>query len=162
MLSYMAKYLSPDIVDKHYKGFVRPVVEYASPLWHSRLTAHQSLTLERLQVRVARQLLARLGVNLPDGYRTSKSDLLERVNWPSPTWRRHIDSMRLFHHFFHWLPAKLMDVGFVVSNRARRQGSILLPAGTSYVRSTVLFTAARCWNALPLDIRCIKHQKIIE
>ena len=60
LLSYMAKYLSPDIVDKLYKGYVRPVVEYSSPLWHSRLTAHQSLTLERLQVRVGRQLLARL------------------------------------------------------------------------------------------------------
>ena len=79
LLSYMAKYLSPDIVDKLYKGYVRPVVDYSSPLWHYRLTAHQSLTLERLQVRIARQLLTRLGVNLPDGYRTSKSDLLERV-----------------------------------------------------------------------------------
>ena len=155
----MAKYLSPDIVDKLYKGYVRPVVEYSSPLWHSRLTAHQSLTLERLQVRVALQLLARLGVNLPDGHRTSKSDLLERVRWPSLTWRQHIESMHLFHHLFHCFPTKLLDFGFVLSNSARRQGSILLPAGTSYVRSTVLYAAARCWNALPLDIRYIKHPK---
>ena len=159
LLSYMAKYLLPDIVDKLYKGCVRPVVEYSSPLWHSRLTAHQSLTLERLQVCVALQLLARLGVNLPDGYRTSKSDLLERVRWPSLTWRRHIDSMRLFHHLYYCLPTKLLDFDFVLSNSARRQGSILLPAGTSYVRSTVLYTAARCWNALPPDIRYIKHPK---
>ena len=47
LLSYMAKYLSPDILDKLYMGYVRPVVEYSSPLWHSRLTAHQSLTLEK-------------------------------------------------------------------------------------------------------------------
>ena len=77
----------------------------------------QSLTLERLQVRVARQLLARLGVNLPDGYRTSKSDLLERVRWLSLTWRRHIDSMRLFHYFFstavppsYWISALLYPI----------------------------------------------------
>ena len=156
-LSYMAKYLSPDIVDKLYKGYVRPVVEYSSPLWHSRLTAHQSLTLERLQVRVARQLLARLEVNLPDGYRTSKSDLLERVRWPSLTWRQHINSMRLFHHVYHCLPTKILDFGFVLFNSARRQGSILLPAGMFYVRSTVLYTPAQCWNALPPDIRYIKH-----
>ena len=31
----------------------------------------------------------------------------------------------------------LMDLGFVVSNSARRQGSNLLPAGTSCVRSTM-------------------------
>ena len=107
---YMAKYLSPDIVGKLYKDYIRPVVEYASPLWHSHLTAHQSITLGRLQVRVSWQLLARLGVNLPDGYRTSKSDLLERVNWPSLTWLRHIDNMRLFHHFFP--PAS--HLGFVI------------------------------------------------
>ena len=117
--------------------FMTPAhLEYSSPLWHSRLTAHQFL--ERLQVRVARQLLAHLGVNLPDCYRSSKSDLLESGRWPSLTWRRHIDSMRLFHHFFHCPPTKLLDFGFVLSNSARRQGSILLPARTSYVRSTVM------------------------
>ena len=161
LLYYMAKCLSLDIDNKLYKGYVRPVVEYSSPLWHSRLTAHQSLTLERLQVRVARQLLASLGVNLPDGYRTSKSDLLGRVRWPSLTWCRHIVSMRLFHHFYHCLPAKLLDFGFVLSNSARRQGSILLPAWTSYVRSTVLYTAARCWNALPPGYQAHKTSKTV-
>ena len=160
LLSYMAKYLSRDIVNKPYKGFVRPVVEYSSPLWHSRLTTHQSLTLERLQVPVARQLLARLGVNRLDGYRTSNPDLLDRVRWPSLTWRRHIDSMRAsFIFFFRGLPTKLLDFGFVLSNSSRRQGSILLPTGTSFVRSTVLYTAARCWNALSPDIRCVEHPK---
>ena len=36
LLSYMAKYLSPSIIDRLYKGYVRPVAEYASPLWQPR------------------------------------------------------------------------------------------------------------------------------
>ena len=134
LLSYMAKYLSPDIVDKLYKGYVRPVVEYSSPLWHSRLTTHQSLTPERLQVRVALQLLVHLGGNLPDGYRTSKSDLLERVCWPSLTWRRHIDSMRLFHHFFPttFPPSYWISALFYPIVRADRDPSCSLLERSTY------------------------------
>ena len=149
LLSYMAKYLSPDIVNKLHKGYVRPVVEYSSPLWHSRLTAHQSLTLER-QVLVVRHLLARTSESTFQMVIAPQNQTYW-VNWPGQTWRQNIGSTRLFHSFLHWLPTKLMDLGIVVSNSARRQGSILLPASTSYVRSTVLFTASRCWNALPPD-----------
>ena len=78
ILSYMSKTLTPDVVDRLYKGYVRPTIEYAAPACHPHLTQAQALTLERLQACVVQQFLRLYGVVLP--YTTSKTDLLQRVN----------------------------------------------------------------------------------
>ena len=62
-----------------------------------------------------------------------------------------------FYHFFRWLPTNLIDFCFVEPNSARKQGAFRFVAGTSYVRSIVLFTAAGRWNALAPDIRSVNH-----
>ena len=40
-----------------YKGYVRPVMEYATPAWHSSLTIAQSNQLELIQKRICRIIL---------------------------------------------------------------------------------------------------------
>ena len=40
-----------------YQMYVRPVLEYASPLWHSSLTKHQSDQMELVQKRACRIIL---------------------------------------------------------------------------------------------------------
>ena len=42
---------------KCYCTFIRPILEYASPVWHSGLTCHQSDMLERIQMQVLRTVL---------------------------------------------------------------------------------------------------------
>ena len=157
LLSYMAKYLTPSIIDRLYKGYVRPVAEYASPLWQPRLTVLEALTLERLQARVARQFLYRRGITLPD--HTPKEEICQLVNWPSLSWRRHIHSMRLFHHFFHHHPKHLQAIGYELSMSQRRPNYILVPVARTHTKSSILFVAARCWNTLPPEIRSIIHPR---
>ena len=42
-----------------YKGYVRPLLEYCDPTWHSSLTAGESRSLEQLQGRACRIVLGR-------------------------------------------------------------------------------------------------------
>ena len=44
---------------KIYTGYIRPVMEYAAPAWHSSLTAGQTKSLERVQKRACRIILGR-------------------------------------------------------------------------------------------------------
>ena len=55
-LRYMAKELPADLVSKIYITYVRPTLEYASPVWHGDLSKQQSLALERVQASVARRI----------------------------------------------------------------------------------------------------------
>ena len=46
--------LSSDHLLQYYKTVIRPVVEYACPLWHSSVSAEQSRSLESIQRRALR------------------------------------------------------------------------------------------------------------
>ena len=58
---------------KVYSSLIRPVVEYASPVWHSTITSEQSYMLEKEQSHVLRQIYGpgvsakgmRIKANLP-------------------------------------------------------------------------------------------------
>ena len=155
----MANYLTPNIIKRLHKSYVCTVAEYVSPLRQPRLMATHFLALERLQVRVALQLSGRLGVTLLNGDQTAKSKLLERIQRPSLTWHRHVDTMPLFHYFFHLLPAQLNELGFHVSENAGHLAYLLLPLSKTYNKSVVLFSAAKYWNFLPADTWTISSLK---
>ena len=74
---------------------VRPVLEYAGPVWDSCSKA-DCLRLRRLQVSVARSIL-RLGRRS-----SSSSDILKQIGWPTLAWRR-----RRYKLLFLWK----MDMG---------------------------------------------------
>ena len=63
-----------------YQMYVRPVLEYASPLWHSSLTKHQAEQMELIQKRVCRIILG-------NQYR-SYAEALEQLHLPSLFERR--------------------------------------------------------------------------
>ena len=46
--------LSSDYLLQYYKTVIRPVVEYACPLWHSSISAEQARSLESIQRRALR------------------------------------------------------------------------------------------------------------
>jgi len=58
MLSRLKRFGVPveDLVSV-YVGYVRPLVEYAAPVWHGSLTAHQTQQIERIQKRACRIIL---------------------------------------------------------------------------------------------------------
>ena len=49
-----------------YKGYMRPVLEYAAPLWHPGLTQKQVDQVENIQKRVCKHILGREYTSYPD------------------------------------------------------------------------------------------------
>ena len=150
LLSYMSPNLTPALIARLYKGYVRPSIEYASPLWNNKLTAGNIDTLERLQARVARQYLHRRKVPIPHGM----ENVFEAAEWESLAWRRHIHCLKLFYHFTRQYPETLNNLNIVLSKSARRPHFYLLPTHTGpCFRSTLLHSMITTWNSLPTEIR---------
>ena len=57
LLRWMAKDLTVSAAMRLYTCYVRPTLEYASPVWNGSLTASDSLALERIKCSVGRTLL---------------------------------------------------------------------------------------------------------
>ena len=58
MLSRLRRFGVPaDDLVSVYMGYVRPICEYAAPVWHSNITVDQSKQLERIQKRACRVIL---------------------------------------------------------------------------------------------------------
>ena len=90
-----------------YITYVRPMMEYACPVWHSSASAVDALALERVQASVARTT----GILAAD-WDTPKDILFRQLDWPSLWWRRTILSMTLFHQLVHHGEGPLMECMF--------------------------------------------------
>ena len=129
LLIHMTKRITPAVASRLYTGYVRPVVEYASSLCQFQLSSAQATTLERLQARVTRVILRQYGVYPPQ--MEPQASLLAHLRWPSLAWRRHIQCLLELHHLIHSQMTTLEDLGYTVSNSARRPQHLLPPARAS-------------------------------
>ena len=84
------KRLATDVIKKLYVYYVRPVMEYASPVWHGSITEEEAIAMERVQASVARCVSK-------SPWSTPKERLFESLDWPSLRWRRDVASMILSH-----------------------------------------------------------------
>ena len=73
-----------------YIYYVRPVMEYASTVWHGSITEDEAIAMERVQASVARCVSK-------SPWSTPKETLFESLDWPSLRWRRDVARMVLFH-----------------------------------------------------------------
>ena len=152
LLKQMSRYLPPNTTAKLYLYYVRPCLEYASPVWHGATPASAAQSLERLQASMARTILRA-------EWTTPKKELLAALQWPSLRWRRAIASLTLFHRLkksptpvaSSCLPAPFASDN---SRSRRRQHQIRLPStrSTRYTRS-FFFHSALLWNTLPNSIQ---------
>ena len=153
-LRYMAKELPADLVSKIYITYVRPTLEYASPVWHGDLSKQQSLALERVQASVARRIL-----KAP--WTTPKNVLFEQLQWPSLSWRRSISTTCLLHQLLQNPTDPLKDCLFpfsstVSSYNFRKPRQLILPTTrTSRYLNTFFYHSALLWNSLPSSIQSI-------
>ena len=76
LLRWMSHHLRGPLTTNLYPAYVRPTVEYASPLWHGSTCEEDAFHLERIQTAVARCIL-----QAP--WHTPKSQLLKALGWPS-------------------------------------------------------------------------------
>ena len=57
LLRWMSHHLRGPLTTKLYMAYVRPTMEYASPLWHGSIREEDALPLQRIQTAVARCIL---------------------------------------------------------------------------------------------------------
>ena len=157
LLCVMAKTLQQDLIVQLYTTYVRPCMEYASPVWHSSLSAAEATTLERLQARMARTVL-----RAP--WETPKSTLLTTLDWPSLRFRRAIACMVLFHRLMQLklqpsdppVPDLLpfITISSASDRHHRKPRQIVLPRirSQAYLRSYFV-QAAIAWNSLPSSLQ---------
>ena len=157
LLRCMSHHLPPTISSLLYIYHVRPIFEYASPLWHGAISAELALSLEKLQASVARAIL-----RAP--WRTPKQQLLEALNWPSLRWRRAVASTCLFQQLIHapnTLPSLSKHLFPLLSSRStrnrRKPFQIALPkVRTTRYQHSFFFHTALLWNSLPQSIQATK------
>ena len=154
LLRWMSKVLRPATTAQLYLYFLRPKLEYASPVWHGNLLERDAMAIERVQAAVARSIL-----QAP--FRTSKTDLFKQLNWPSLRWRREIASMTLFHKLLVTRPPPLDSCLFpfasTLSGRSmRKPHQLILPeAHTSKYINSFFYRSSLVWNTLPAAIQNI-------
>ena len=158
LLRLMARDLPLPVASILYVYYVRPVLEYASPVWHGSLREEDAMSLERIQASVARSLLQ------ADWF-TPKEELYRQLGWPALRWRREITSLTMFHKLLHSRPEPLSECLFqyasATSARSRRKPfQLLLPrTRTTRYRESFFCRSALLWNSLPHDIQSLKNSK---
>ena len=144
----MSHHLRGPLIAHLYLAYVRPTMEYASPLWHGSIRDEDALQLERIQAAVARRIL-----HAP--WDTPKRQLLEELNWPSLRWRREIASLCLLHQLLQERPDPLSDTlpqyASTCNTRLPRKPKelILANARTTRYSKSFFFRTSVVWNTLP-------------
>ena len=130
---------------------VRPILEYASPVWDS-CTKADALALERLQLSVARAIVKK-------GRRVaSNSVVLEMIGWPTLAWRRRRLKLVLLWKLMHGHgpPALRAQLPTCVSVRAKqslRRDTLAMPLCRTQRRlQSFLPSTVALWNSLPSSV----------
>ena len=127
---------------------MRPVLEYAGPVWDSSSKA-DCLRLKRLQVSVARSIL-RLG-----RHSSSSSDILKQIGWPTLAWRRRRYKLLFLWKILngHGPPSLRENMPATVDERAHqslRRKTLETPmCCTERRRQSFLPSSTALWNKLP-------------
>ena len=132
-----------------YLTLVRPVLEYAGPVWDA-CSRTDSLRLERAQLSIARAILRASRQSL------SNRDVLTRIGWPTLAWRRRRYKLFLFWQLTKGQGPPPLAVPACVSTRASqtlRKRTIEMPLCRSELRRwSFLPSCITLWNSLPLSI----------
>ena len=130
-----------------YCSYVRPVLEYCAPVWHSGLTDKQNDQIERIQRRACRLMLGPQYCNY--------SQALESLSLPSLNCRREKLTLKLGRDltkpqspFNHWLPPTRSNA----NSRVLRNGSMY--------SETLCRTERYKRSALPYIIRLLNANPI--
>ena len=131
--------LSPAHLLRFYITFVRPILEYAAPVWHPGLTQCQSQQLETVQRLALRSIYPDLSYSLA----------LQTTGLPRLADRRTL----LCHHFAtsaikssdfrHWFPQRRRDYH---GRELRNSDSLSIPWSTTRYRNSPMIFMSRLLN----------------
>ena len=119
-------------------SYLRPICEYAAPVWHSSISVAESSKIERIQKRAVRIILG--------GDYNSYSDALESLNIPSMYQRREMLCSKFANNVlsspkFRYLLPDLRKSGRSLRSANRRKVKEIKCNTTRYYRSAVPYLA---------------------
>ena len=155
LLRHMCHRLPVGTVMLLYKGYVRPVVEYAPLVWCYRLTNSQLNKLDMLQASFIRTLLFKMNIQF-DRYET-KSTLNSLAKLESLQFRRHFMAIVYFFKLVHYDPEYLDSCGLLKSSSARRPNKFKIPRYKRFSSSLFLYKICRYWNCLPPNLTSLSN-----
>lgn len=140
-----------------YCAFVRPRLEYASPVWGSSCSRLDTVTLERLQNSVARALYQTYH---RQSVRPRSAAALEWLGWPTLSWRRRRMAMAMLWRLIHGegppqlrrhLPRPASE-RCTYSLRNAEQSFEFPLCSTALYRNSFLPSALKVFDSLPQDV----------
>ena len=140
------KISSKSVKEIAFKTFVRPVLEYAAPVWDPH-TAKETEKLEKIQRRAARFVLRRFRNT------SSVTDMLSTLQWPSLQERRRVARLTMLFKIKHGLAVAphVKQRLKTLPSRARRghkQQLERIPGKAQYHQCSFLPRTIRDWNRL--------------
>ena len=133
--------------ERAYKTIVRPVLEYASTVWHpsEQFLSHN---LEKVQRRAARYVCHNYNPS------ASVTSMLNHLQWETLEQRRFKARVIMLYKVTHALVA-IPSVQFVpvkVATRGHQHKFIQIRARTNYYKFTFFPYVIPLWNQLPTDV----------
>ena len=145
---------SADLVKRLYCCLVRPVFEYAAPVWDA-CSQHDTIAMERFQLSIARAILH------VRRHQTHNVDVLATIGWPTLAWRRRRQKLSLLWDLLHGggPPSLRSQVPSPVSSRCsnsfRNPLTLSLPScRTSRRLKSFLPSSVALFNSLPISVVC--------
>ena len=132
-----------------YKGLVRPILEYCSPVWDPYNIKKYVTNIEKVQRRAARFVCRRFH-NM-----SSPTEMIQQLKWESLEHRRRISRLTMFYKIQHGLVAVPLPTIVTRALRPRpgypHQYQINYYSTNSY-RDSFFPLAIKQWNSLPSSI----------
>ena len=140
------------VISRCYLSLVRPMLEYASPVWKN-CRKRDARALEKVQLQAAPAAW--------HGFpRLTDTDTLKQLNWPTLAWRRRLCCLLLFWKLRnHCGPPQLENMlppvlGARTDHGLRKRLNFEVPLTRTQAHSqTFLPSTVVLWNDLPSDIQ---------
>ena len=139
------KWCPPNVLSHYYKGIVRPILEYASPIWDQSAKSHQD-ELELVQRRFARRILSDFGRI------SSVTEMLKKLELPPLIQRRKIDKVAMVYKIKNNLIDIPAETYFPTPSRPNKRypNNIQTPHSNKNIHIDSFFPySTRLWNSLP-------------
>ena len=140
---------SPKLKTMAYFTLVRPIIEYAAPVWDP-YTQRNIYKIEMVQRRAARFVCGRYHNT------SSVSEMLQDLNWPSLQQRREMLRLVLFYKIHHNLvvfdSSPYITPALRATRNTHQQGYQIPTSSTEYHRNSFFPRTVKVWNSLPPDI----------
>ena len=140
---------SPKLKTMAYFTLVRPIIEYAAPVWDP-YTQRNIYKIEMVQRRAARFVCGRYHNT------SSVSEMLQDLEWPSLQQRREMLRLVLFYKIHHNLvifdTSPYITPALRATRNTHHQGYHIPTSTKEYHRNSFFPRTVKVWNSLPPDI----------